>query len=47
MKSILEIFVGKCKNNNGTLNDIFLSIFFIGKGYYTKIREITNSKLET
>ena len=47
MKAVVDIFVGECKNNNGILNDIFLSIFFIGKGYYLIIREITNSKLET
>ena len=46
-KSVLDIFVGECKNNNGILNEIFLSTIFIGKVYYTIIREITNSKLET
>jgi len=46
MNAVPDIFAGKCKNNNGTLNDIFLSILFIGKGYYTEIREITIPKVE-
>jgi len=43
---VLDVFVGKRKNNNGTLNDIFLPIFFIGKGYYTEIRGKTIPKTE-
>ena len=46
MKAVVDIFAGKCKNNNGILNDIFLSIFFIGKGYYIEIRKITIPKVK-
>ena len=45
-KSVLDIFVGEYKNNNGILNDIFLSTIFIGYTYYAEIREITIPKTE-
>ena len=42
-KSVLDIFVGEYKNNNGILNDIFISTIFIGYTYYAEIRELTIS----
>ena len=44
-KSVLDIVAGKYKNNTEILIDIFLSIFFIEKGYYIENREIPISKL--
>ncbi len=46
MKAVVDIFAGECKNNNEILIDMFLSIFFIGKGYYAENRRITIPKTE-
>ena len=46
LKAVRDIFAGKCKNNNGILNDIFLSIIFTGSEYYIEITELTIPKLE-
>ena len=46
MKAVADKFAGRGKNNNGILNEIFLSTIFIGKGYYVENREIPISKLK-
>jgi hypothetical protein len=38
--------LGNIKIIPKSINDIFLSIFFIEKGYYTIIREIANAKFD-
>jgi hypothetical protein len=46
IKAVLDILVGKCKNNNEILDDMLLSTIFIGISFYEEIRVIPIPKRE-